>query len=149
MFLTKEVEQAALPVIILKVKMEKKKILFIDDEPDYIDSVRIYMERDYEVIPAFSAQEGWEKLEQEKPHLIILDAKMPEKDGFMLAEEIKEHPVYADIPLVMLTAIVPNIPYTKYSDDKISRYEGDEFIEKSAPLEKLFSTIRKYLRIDD
>jgi DNA-binding response OmpR family regulator len=125
--------------------MGRKKILFIDDEPDYIDSVRMHLERDYDVIPAFSAQEGWEKLEREKPDLIILDAMMPEKDGFALAKEIKEHPAYSDIPLIMLTAVVPNIPYTKYSPDKILRYEGDEFIEKSAPLEELLSTVKEYL----
>ena len=125
--------------------MEKKKILFIDDEPDFIDSVKIYLEQDYEIISAFSAHQGWEKLEQEKPDLIILDVMMPEKDGFVLAEEVKAHPVYSGIPLIMLTAVVPNIPHTKYSPDKILRYEGDEFVEKSAPLEELLSIVKRCL----
>lgn len=123
----------------------RKKILLIDDDADYIDSVKIFLEKDYEVVPALDAEEGWKKLEEEKPDLIIVDAMMPEKDGFVLAKEIRAHPIHRNIPLIMLTAVVPNIPHTKYSPDHILRYEGDDFIEKSAPMDDILSTVREYL----
>jgi signal transduction histidine kinase/DNA-binding response OmpR family regulator len=43
--------------------------------------------------------------EAEEPYrLILLDGRMPEMDGFMLAEEIKQHPDYAELTIMMLTS---------------------------------------------
>lgn len=104
--------------------LAEKKILFIDDDPDYVESTKLLLEKKYEVITAFSTEEGWEKIGKQRPDLIILDAMMEPKSGFTLAKELKAHQTYKDIPIVMLTGVVPKIPQTKYSPDDILRYEG-------------------------
>ncbi len=124
----------------------RKKILFIDDDPDYVESTKLLLEKKYEVITAFSAEEGWEKIGKQRPDLIILDAMMEPKSGFTLAKELKTHQTYKDIPIVMLTGVVPKIPQTKYSPDDILRYEGEDFVEKSAGIEKMLSTVERWLK---
>jgi CheY-like chemotaxis protein len=124
----------------------RKKVLFIDDDPDYVESVKLFLEKKYEVTTAFSAEEGWEKIEEQKPDLIVLDAMMEPKDGFTFAKELKAHQTYKDIPIVMLTGVVPEIPQTKYSPDHILRYEGEGFVEKSAGVEEMLSTVDRFLK---
>lgn len=123
----------------------KKRILFIDDDPDYLSSTSLFLKKKYEVITAESAEEGWEKLKKEKFDLIILDAMMRPQSGFTMAEKLKVDPELQNIPIVMLTGVVPYIPNTKYSSDDILRFKGEEFVEKSEGLEKLLSVIEKLL----
>jgi DNA-binding response OmpR family regulator len=124
----------------------RKKILFIDDDPDYVKSVASVLEKKYEVMTAFSAEEGWERMAEQSPDLIILDVMMEPKDGFTLAKELKAHQTYKDIPIVMLTGVVPQIPQTKYSPDNILRYEGEDFVEKSAGIEEILAAVERYLK---
>jgi methylenetetrahydrofolate reductase (NADPH) len=124
----------------------RRKVLFIDDDPDYVESVSSFLEKKYEVVTAFSAEEGWAEIEKEPPDLIVLDAMMEPKDGFTFAKELKEHPVHKDVPIVMLTGMVPQIPQTKYSQDQILRFEGDDFVEKSAGIEEILSTVGRLLQ---
>jgi DNA-binding response OmpR family regulator len=124
----------------------RKKILFIDDDPDYVKSVALILEEKYEVMTAFSAEEGWERMAEQSPDLIILDVMMEPKDGFTLAKELKAHQTYKDIPIVMLTGVVPQIPQTKYSPDNILRYEGEDFVEKSAGIEEILAAVERYLK---
>jgi len=124
----------------------RKKVLFIDDDPDYITSMKSFLEEKYEVMTAFSADESWANLRKQKPDLILLDAMMEPKDGFTLAKELKEHQTYRDIPIVMLTGVVPRIPHTKYSQDQILRFTGEDFVEKSASVDEILATIERYLK---
>jgi len=128
-----------------KCVTHRKKVLFIDDDPDYVESAKCFLEKKYEVETAFSAQEGWEKIGRQRPDLIVLDAMMEPKDGFALTKELKEHQTYKDIPIVMLTGVVPQIPQTKYSQDQILRFTGEDFVEKSAGIEEMLSTVERYL----
>ena len=129
-----------------KCASDRKKVLFIDDDPDYVESVKLVLESKYEVTTAFSAKEGWAEIEKEKPDLIILDAMMEPKDGFTFAKELKAHQAYKDIPVVMLTGMVPKIPETKYSPDQVLRFEGEDFVEKSAGTDEILSAVEKFLK---
>lgn len=124
----------------------RQKILLIDDDPDYVKTVKFLLEEKYEVMTAFSAEEGWEKIEKQKPNLILLDAMMEPRDGFSLAKQLKEHHEYRDIPIVMLTGVVPQIPKTKYSQDQILRFDGEDFVEKSSDVSEILTTVEKYLK---
>jgi DNA-binding response OmpR family regulator len=140
----------------METKMEKsneskstiggQKILLIDDDPDYVKTVKLLLEKKYEVMTAFSAQEGWEKIEKQRPDLILLDAMMEPKDGFTMAKELKEHQEHKNIPIVMLTGMVPQIPSTKYSQDQILRFDGADFVEKSSDVNEILTVVEKYLK---
>lgn len=80
-------------------------ILCIDDHHEVLELLTSILEpAGYNVITADSGKEGMEKAVTYKPDLIILDLMMPEIDGFEVAQRLKENPVTADIPILILTA---------------------------------------------
>jgi CheY-like chemotaxis protein len=89
------------------------KILIIDDDPDMILAARLCMESaGHEVIEAEDGREGLAKIEAEHPDLIILDVMMDTTtEGFQFAIKLRSpdptspYAEYADIPIIMLTAI--------------------------------------------
>jgi CheY-like chemotaxis protein len=87
--------------------MAKTKILIIDDDQDIRDSVQAILEgRQYEVVTAADREEGMDKIESEKPDLIILDVMMITSwQGFDIARELKKNPKYKEIPILMMTGV--------------------------------------------
>jgi two-component system alkaline phosphatase synthesis response regulator PhoP/two-component system response regulator VicR len=85
--------------------MDKKKILAVDDEKHIVRLVQVNLERaGYEVVTAFDGVEALKKVEEESPHLIVLDVMMPQMDGFETLKHLKANPKTRDIPVIMLTA---------------------------------------------
>ena len=66
------------------------KILVIDDEQDTLEIIRRQLENDYEIDTALSAEIAFEKLNQNKYHIVFTDVVMPEIDGYEIAEKIKK-----------------------------------------------------------
>lgn len=84
--------------------MEQKiRILLIDDETDYSDTMGFYLKaKGYRVRTAQSGQEGIEEIEREQPDIVFLDFMMPIMDG---AETLKKIRVaHADLPVIMVTS---------------------------------------------
>jgi two-component system alkaline phosphatase synthesis response regulator PhoP/two-component system response regulator VicR len=82
-----------------------KKILAVDDERHIVRLVQINLQKEgYEVVTAGTGREALEKVESEKPDLIVMDVMMPEMDGFEALEKLKANPETAQIPIIMLTA---------------------------------------------
>ncbi|MBI4549450.1 MAG: response regulator [Candidatus Omnitrophica bacterium] len=68
----------------------KKKILIVDDDPDLASVVRIRLEATgYHVLVLHSPTECLARLDEIKPHLLIIDVDMPEKNGLALFLELK------------------------------------------------------------
>jgi len=80
-------------------------ILCIDDNSEALELLSsILGPSGYNVITAVSGREGIEKAVSHKPGLVILDLMMPEMDGFEVVGALKNNPVTADIPILILTA---------------------------------------------
>ena len=85
--------------------MDKKKILIIDDDSELVNLVKTRLAANgYDVIGANNGMEGLEKAENEKPHLILLDIKMPQMDGHTLLRNLKRREGIKEIPVIILTA---------------------------------------------
>jgi len=83
--------------------MDGKKIIVVDDSKDIRELLKNRLEaNNYSVILAETGRVGMEKIEQEKPDLILLDIKMPDMDGFTLMEELRKKSIA--IPIIILTA---------------------------------------------
>jgi len=81
-----------------------KKILLIDDEKDFVESVKEFFEmREYQVIAAYNGEEGLEKA-KESPDIILLDIKMPSMDGFEVLRRMKDQSETRNTPIIMLTS---------------------------------------------
>lgn len=81
------------------------KILIIDDEKDLVAVVKLRLEASgFSLSEAFTVKEGWERLEKEKPDLILLDILLPDGDGYQVCQKLKSDPETKDISIIIVTA---------------------------------------------
>jgi two-component system, OmpR family, alkaline phosphatase synthesis response regulator PhoP len=82
-----------------------RKILAVDDEKHIVRLVQVNLERQgYEVVTAFDGKEALQKVEEERPDLVVLDVMMPYMDGFEVLQNLRRNPSTREIPVIMLTA---------------------------------------------
>jgi c-di-GMP phosphodiesterase len=80
------------------------KILILDDEIQNIEYIRGLLEgENFEVGFLTKAEFLFMRLQVDLPDLVLLDINMPGKDGISLLKEMKDHLVYQDIPVIMIT----------------------------------------------
>lgn len=90
---------------IMKPLGKEKIVLAIDDNPDAIDLIKRYLEKDYTVIGILSSEEAIKKAKEIKPVAITLDIMMPKKDGWQVLKELKEDEETKDIPVIIVSII--------------------------------------------
>jgi len=117
--------------------LSMKKILVVEDE----EGLRLLYEEElaaegYDVITARNGKEAIQKLEVEKPDLIILDIVMPVMDGMEALGRI----VGKDrkIPIIL------NSSYSGYREDFMS-WVADAYVTKSSDLEELKAKVKELL----
>jgi len=107
------------------------KILIIDDDPDLVEALKIILKTgSYKVVSAFDGEEGLKKAKEENPHLIILDLLLPKGDGDALCRELKGDSRYADIPILVLTAVAEKVDTKLFPEHKISSLPADDYVDK-------------------
>jgi DNA-binding response OmpR family regulator len=122
------------------------KILVVDDDPDLVESVTMILEsKNHEVIQAYGGIEGLEKAKAEKPDAIILDVMMPDKDGYEVCKELKADPDYSEIPILLLTAVVSQIPSSTYTSRMGMETEADDYIDKPVEPGELVKLVERLL----
>jgi len=124
----------------------KKRILVVDDEPDFAGIVQTNLEKEgFEVEVAYSGVEGLEKVHANPPDAIVLDIMMPEMDGYKVCKELKADEKYADIPVILLTAVASHVTSTRYSHHDGMSTEADDYIAKPASAEEITDSIKRLL----
>jgi len=132
-----------------------KKILLIDDDPDFNLLVRRYLEKQgFEVESAFNGKQGLEKVYADPPDLIILDVMMPEIDGYTVCSELKNNNSYSNIPIVLLTSVAESVtsdqvvnPPTRYSHHGGRSMQADDYLCKPSSAEEISSSVRSLLNV--
>ncbi len=82
-----------------------ERILVVDDDPMIRMTLQLLLEDEgYEVVLAVDGQDGLNRVEEQRPDLIILDMMMPQMDGYTFAEQLREREREADVPVLVLTA---------------------------------------------
>ena len=125
-----------------------KKILFVDDDRDFLNSQSIYFSsRGYQVLTAESGEEALKLLEKEVPDIMILDLMMEHFDsGFNVSKVIKER--YPDLPVILMTAIgeETGLDFRPKSVEDNRVMHADAFLDKGASPEDLFTKICELTR---
>jgi len=81
---------------------DKKRILWVDDEIDSLKPHILFLEnKGFEVVTAMSGDDGILAIKTQSFDMVLLDEKMPGKDGLTTLEEMKEIRPY--LPVVMVT----------------------------------------------
>ena len=82
-----------------------RRILAVDDEKHIVRLIQVNLERaGYKVVTAYDGKEAMEKVESEKPDMVILDVMMPYMDGFEVLQNLRKNPDTRELPVIMLTA---------------------------------------------
>ena len=121
----------------------KRKILIIDDDPDFVEAIKKILETaSYQVESASNAKEGWEKIIQFQPNLICMDIMMETlTDGFLMSQDIKNHSDFHHIPILCISSInqVTHLHFSPETDGKA--FPVDDFMEKSVQPDDLLRHI--------
>ena len=126
----------------------KKRILVVDDEPDFCLIVQGQLEKEgFEVDVAYNGVEGLERVQENPPDAIVLDVMMPEKDGYEVCKELKEDDNFCDIPVLLLTAVASHVTSTRYSHADGMATEADDYIAKPASAEEISQSLKRMLQI--
>jgi len=125
---------------------EPAKILFVDDDPDFVEATRIVLESaPYDVTVAYNGQEALQKVKEVNPDLIILDIIMPEQDGFKVCEALKSDPDLSEIPVIMLTSLSQRMGETAFSLTDGMMLEADDYVDKPVAPDELLKLVEKFL----
>jgi two-component system alkaline phosphatase synthesis response regulator PhoP len=127
---------------------EKKRILVVDDEPDFALLVQGNLQKEgFDVDVAYNGVEGLEKIKQNPPDAIVLDVMMPEKDGYEVCAELKKNDRFAEIAILMLTAVADHVTSTRYSHFDGMSMEADDYLPKPASAEEITESIKSLLNM--
>lgn len=83
----------------------KPKILVADDTPSNIALLNLILGKEHEILCASNGPEAIAVAQAEHPELILLDALMPEMDGFETCTRLKDDPRTSDIPIIFITSL--------------------------------------------
>ncbi len=112
------------------------KLLIIDDEPDIVNSLKEFFEmRGYEAVCALDGIDGLKKFDSARPDIILLDLKMPRKDGYELLKAIRSGEAW--VPVIIISALVePKDVFKGYE------FEADYYITKPINYENLLKGVQ-------
>ncbi|MFT5353793.1 MAG: DNA-binding response OmpR family regulator [Polyangiales bacterium] len=119
------------------------KILVVDDESDIRKLLtRVLTQKGYEVIEAERGLEALEKVRDDTPDLILLDAMLPEVHGFDICRRIKGSKKYGHIPVIMVSAIYRG---WRVAEDLKASYGVDAFLEKPFKISDVLNHVERAL----
>ena len=120
--------------------MEQPNLLLIDDEVQYSELTKEFLEmKGCKVMLKHDGQAGLDAFKSNPFDLCVLDIKMPKKDGFALAGEMKE--INDMTPIIFLTGL-------SLKEDKIKGLTlgADDYLTKPFSMEELYLRIRAILK---
>jgi CheY-like chemotaxis protein len=122
------------------------RILLVDDDKDYLLAAKLTLEaEEYDVVTADSARQASEELTKQKPDLVLLDVRMPEKDGLTFCDELATNPDYAGIPVILVTAVAENPGMMMYAFEENYALSAKEIVPKTSAQKDLAGTVRRCL----
>jgi CheY-like chemotaxis protein len=129
---------------------DKAKILIIDDDPDFTETVQAMLESaDYQVITAADGQKGLDLVREEEPDLIVLDVMMDSMyEGFSVMSTLRGTPEFIDFrdtPIIMASAVKQEYGSRFSLPEGGEDLQGDVFMDKPVKPKELLETVARLL----
>jgi twitching motility two-component system response regulator PilH len=116
-------------------------VYFIDDSATMREVIKIAFRREnINVITCADAASALAQFEQNRPDVVITDVIMPNQDGYAVCSQIKQHPEFGGIPVVLMSGVV-----NKSVADKAVAVKADELIRKPFQPQELIGRVRTLL----
>jgi DNA-binding response OmpR family regulator len=120
-----------------------QSILVADDEPSILLSLQFLLQKaGYEVRLAHNGEEVIQAVEQSTPDLLLLDAMMPQRDGYDVCQTIRADPRWTGLPIIMLTAKSRDV-----ERQKGMALGATDYVTKPFSTRDLVATVRKHLTV--
>ena len=124
--------------------LRDRRILVIDDEPDFVTFVSAVLEdHGAAVMRAYGGDEGIAAARRERPDLITLDITMPGKSGNEVYEELRSDVTLRGVPICIITG-KPELRKLIYDE---ATHKPDGFIDKPITQDGLIRNVRKILEL--
>jgi DNA-binding response OmpR family regulator len=120
---------------------KKGMILVVDDSPEVLTMLNDALDRfGFAVLVAMDGEQALTILENIKPELILLDALMPQMDGFETCRRFKRIPSLLDIPVIFMTGLTD-------SDSVIKGLNagGVDYVSKPIKIDELAARIQVHI----
>ncbi|MCX7421728.1 MAG: response regulator [Planctomycetia bacterium] len=106
-YLTKPIDRERLISVLRKYLPETSPtVLIIEDDPDTRDLLRRTLASEgWKTFEAENGRDGLDCLSKAQPSLILLDLMMPLMDGFQFLSELRRHPHWSGVPVLVITAM--------------------------------------------
>jgi DNA-binding response OmpR family regulator len=120
--------------------MKKAKVLYVEDETFLAKIVSETLQtRGYEVVLEDDGGKALQQFEKTKPDVCVLDIMLPNKDGFAIADEIRDKD--ANVPIIFLSA-------KSQTSDVVNgfRVGANDYIRKPFSMEELIVRIENVLK---
>jgi len=91
---------------------DKKRILMVDDDHDFVEAVSCFLEANgFTVSRAYDGAEGIRLAKMERPDLILMDIMMNERtEGFFTIHEIRRDAALKNVPIFVLSSFCTRLP---------------------------------------
>lgn len=130
----------------------KKKLLLVDDDPDFLKMYKQILEaKGLRVFCCSDPKEALEWMEKEKPNLVITDLMMKTLDsGFSFSRKIKEDPRFSNIPVLIVTAVgsTRGFDFNPRTPGELEAMYADAYFEKPVSPEVFLEKIEELLEED-
>jgi len=118
-----------------------KKILVVDDEPDLLKVVTFRLKKlGYDVIEAADGQKAIALIQEHRPHLILLDLRLPIMDGWEVCRRVKADEQLKYIPIILLTASAGAL-----NSEMTKQLKAEDFLVKPFEPEVLLAIVKKLI----
>jgi len=121
--------------------MNKTRVFYVEDEVFLARIVKESLEsRGFDVVMESDGAKALDVFKKTKPEICVLDIMLPNKDGFEIADEIRE--INEEIPIIFLTA-------KTQTEDVVKGFKsgGNDYVRKPFSMEELIVRIQNLLRL--
>lgn len=126
----------------MSATLEGKRVLVVDDDPDILTTIqKVLGDMGVDVVTAADGNAAVEAAQSGTPDLIILDAMLPKKSGFLVLEKLKGGHKRGEKPLVIMITGNEGKRHQQWAES----LGVDGYITKPFRMERLVSTMEKVL----
>lgn len=120
----------------------RRRVLVVDDDEKILEVFRDLLERDgrFEFATATTGYDAGLLTEQFRPHLIILDYMLPDINGNVVCQRLKENPATRDTAIIFVSGVI-----NEHEIKSLLSAGGDAFLKKPFRIEDLLDKMTELL----
>lgn len=120
----------------------RRRVLIVDDDPQIVDLLQEMLRRDtrFEIETASNGYDAGLLTERFRPHLIVLDYMLPDLNGDVVCERVRENPNTQDTKILFVSGVIE-----RDRIDRLLRAGGNAFLKKPFAVGALLDEITRLL----